>query len=138
MQILVKQIFSLTNKSKEELFVFSNTLKNETTRYAHENFPSLSNTQILQKQTFSKEIFFFIFIFIFIKHSKLWKNLILRSINSKTIWSKSLQDFFLRMFYLAIRKLRNNLPRLTNQSKNNKFLFSFLKMKSKTFNTSPF
>jgi len=65
MQMLEKTNLSLTIKSKEELFVFSNTLKNETTSYAHKNFPFFSNTQILLKQTFSKEIF----IFIFIKHS---------------------------------------------------------------------
>lgn len=35
------------------------------------------------------------------------------------------------MFYLAIRKLRTNLSRITNQSKNNQILFSFLKMKYK-------
>ena len=52
MQMLVKTNLSLTNKSKKELFIFSNTLKNETTSYAHENFPFFSNTQILLKQTF--------------------------------------------------------------------------------------
>jgi len=41
------------------------------------------------------------------------------------------------MFYLVIR-LRSNLSRITNQSKNNQLLFYFLKMKSKTFNTSSF
>ena len=58
MQMLVKTNLSLTIKSKEELFIFSNILKNETTSYAHENFPSFSNTQILLKQKFSKENFF--------------------------------------------------------------------------------
>ena len=53
-----KHKYFLTNKSEEE-FLFQYT-QNETTSYFHKNFPFLSNAQILQKQTFSKEIFVFL------------------------------------------------------------------------------
>ena len=86
-ELLARKEFENANTCKHKYF-FNKQIKrrdfclfqctqNETTSYFHKNFPFLSNTQILQKQTFSKEIFYFI------KHSKLWKNLILRSINSK-------------------------------------------------------
>ena len=58
----------LTNKLKEEFFVFSNALKTRQVVIFTKISLFFQNTQKLQKQIFSKRDFYF-----FIKHSKLWK-----------------------------------------------------------------
>ena len=61
-----KQKSFLTNKLKEELFVFSNALKMRQLVIFTKNSLFFQNTQPLQKKTFSKRDFL-----LFIKHSKL-------------------------------------------------------------------
>ena len=80
----------LTNKSKEELFVFSNALKTRQLVMFTKNSLFFQTFKYYKNKLFSKRDFLF-----FIKHSKLWKNLILRSINYKKLFEvKSYKIYF--------------------------------------------